>query len=114
MNKLRHYTHGEVNFFETNMLPNNLSKVEVKDSFYIVGESETHGNDHRVAVLDKQKVEFFEDEKGTLYMRNLTETNVYCPNKDRHDTVTLQPGLWEIDKSMEYDYLEQELRAVVD
>jgi hypothetical protein len=111
---LKHYTHGEVNFFETKELPKNLKKIEVKDNFYIVGESETHGNDHRVAVLDKQQIDFFEDENGTLYMRNLVETNVFCPNENRHDTITLQPGIWEIDKSMEYDYLEQELRQVRD
>jgi len=108
-----HFTHGEVNFFQTCKIPPEAKQLEIKDNFVIVGESETHGNDHRVAVLDKEKIKFYEKD-GVLYMQNLCETEVYCPNEGRHDTITLPPSVWEIDKSQEYDYLEQELRSVRD
>lgn len=113
MEKLMQFTHGEVCFFETKNLPTDLKPVEVKDNFLIVGESETHGNDHRVAVKDKEKIKFWEKD-GVLYMENLCETEIYCPNEGRHDTVVLPPSIWEIDKSKEYDYLTQELRNVAD
>ncbi len=113
---LRKFIHGEVVVYETKQLPNTVKKINVNSSenFFIVGESETHGNDHRVAVLDKNKVEFFEDENGKLYMRNLVETEIYCPNKYRHDTEPVPPSIWEITKSREYDYIEQQARQVRD
>lgn len=111
--KKLHYTHGEVNFFQTCKLPEGLKPIEVKDDFMIVGESETHGNDHRVAVLDKEKIKFYEKD-GILYMQNFTETEVFCPNEGRHDTITLPPSIWEIDKSKEFDPLTEELRSVTD
>ena len=111
--KLLHYTHGEVNFFQSKKLPRGIKPITVKDNFMIVGESETHGNDHRVAVLDKEKIKFYEKD-GILYMQNLVETKIYCPNEGRHDSIVLPPSIWEIDKSQEYDYLSQELRNVAD
>ena len=110
--KLEHYGHGEVNFFQVEKLPTNLQKIEIKENFFIVGESETHGNDHRVAVMDK--VEFFRDQFERLYLKNDVETTIYCPNGDRHDTMKLPAGIWEIDKSLETDPLTQKLRYVAD
>lgn len=109
---MQKFIHGEVLGFEISELPQGCKKVAVKDNFYIVGESETHGNDHRVAVKDRE-VEFFEKD-GTLYMRNLGETKIYCPNDCRHDTAIIPPAIWEIRKSQEYDYLEMQARQVRD
>lgn len=111
--KLMHYSHGEVNFFQVNELPKGLIPISIESDFVIVGESETHGNDHRVAVLDKEKVKLYEKD-GILYMQNTIPVDVYCPNIDRHSTIELPPSIWEIDKSKEYDYLTQELRNVKD
>ena len=105
--------HGEVNFFQTAELPKGAKKVDVKENFFVVGESETHGNDHRVAVLDKEQVKFFERD-GVLYMVNTEATKVYCPKSDRHDTVEIPAGTWEIDKAKEYDYISEMTRNVRD
>ena len=114
-NKRKAAFHGEVVFKEitdTSILKG-AKKVTVKDNFYIVGESETHGNDHRVAVKDKSKVEFYTRD-GVLYMRNTETVDVYCPNEGRHSTMQLPSGTWVIDKQQELDYLSQEMRNVVD
>lgn len=108
----RKFIHGEVLGFEISELPSDCKKIDVKEDFYVVGESETHGNDHRVAVKEKE-VEFFEKD-GTLYMRNLTGSKIYCPNKNRHDSAIIPPSIWEIRKSQEWDYVEQQARDVVD
>lgn len=109
---MRKWIHGEVLGFEINKLPQNCKKVEVKDNFYIVGESETHGNDHRVAVKERE-IEFFERD-GILYMVNKSSTDIYCPNDSRHDTQSIPPSIWEIRKSQEYDYIEMQARQVRD
>jgi hypothetical protein len=107
--------HGEVIVKQLSKLPDiKLKSIKVKDDFYVVGESETHGNDHRVAVLDKPKVEFFEDANGTLYMRNTVATEIYCPNAGKHTEITIEPGEWQFGHAQEYDYEKQMAIRVAD
>lgn len=106
--------HGEVVIKTGFQIPQNAKPVDIKDDFIVVGESETTGNDHRIAVKDKSKVLFFEDENGVLYMKNEIETEVYCPKAGRHTPVVLPPNIWKIDKRKEFDYLNMEVRNVRD
>ena len=110
-NKRRMYLHGECIIKEIEKLPENLEKREDEDSI-MIAESETVGNEHRIRV--KEGIEFFEDENGTLYMRNATPTEVYCLHEQRHDTIEIPEGIWEIDKAVEYDYSTQVEREVID
>jgi hypothetical protein len=111
MNRKRLYFHGECFIKEIGELPDKLLKREDNESITIA-ESETVGNEHRIKI--KEGVEFFEDEKGTLYMRNTVPTEVYCLHTERHDTIEIPQGVWEIDRAVEYDYLNQLERVVTD
>ena len=106
--------HGEVALFEVKEIPKGLKRIEVKDDFFVIGESETHGNDHRVAVKDKLQVRFYEDEHGTLYMENLCKTDVYCPNKTRHATTTIPETRWRIGHAQQVDHLTEQKERVRD
>ena len=105
------YLHGECIIKEIETLPENLKMRDDKDSI-MIAESETVGNEHRIKV--KEGIEFFEDESGTLYMKNTTPTEVYCLHEQRHDTIEIPEGIWEIDKAVEYDYLTQQVIEVRD
>lgn len=109
--KKRMYLHGECIIKEVESLPESLKQRDDKDSI-MIAESETIGNEHRIKV--KEGVEFFEDEKGTLYMRNTAPTEVYCLHAERHDTIEIPEGIWEIDKAVEYDYLTHHVLEVRD
>ena len=109
--KKRMYLHGECIIKEVESLPESLKQRDDKDSI-MIAESETVGNEHRIKV--KEGVEFFEDEKGTLYMRNTAPTEVYCLHAERHDTIEIPEGIWEIDKAVEYDYLSNRVLEVRD
>ena len=109
--KKRVYMHGECIIAEISNLPQNLKQREDKESI-MVAESETIGNEHRIKI--KEGVEFFEDDKGILYMRNTIPTEVYCLHANRHDTITLPESIWKIDKAVEYDYLTQKTIIVRD
>ena len=109
--KKRMYFHGECVIAELSELPKNLKSRNDKDSI-MIAESETIGNEHRIKV--KEGVEFFEDDNGVLYMKNTVPTEVYCLHTERHDTITLPEGLWQIDKAVEYDYLSAEVVNVSD
>lgn len=109
--KKRMYFHGECVIVELSELPKNLKARNDKDSI-MIAESETIGNEHRIKI--KEGVEFFEDENGALYMKNTVPTDVYCLHTERHDTITLPEGLWQIDKAVEYDYLTAKVIEVKD
>ena len=111
MDKKRIYLPGECIIKEIKVLPKDLTKRDDVDSI-MIAESETVGNEHRIKV--KEGVEFFEDENGILYMKNIVPTDVYCLHTERHDTIEIPQGIWEIDKAVEYDYLNQIERAVTD
>lgn len=89
----------------------NLIPIKAKNGFYIIANSETTGNHH--IVIEKDGVELYEHE-GTLYVKNDVEAEVKCVDEKRHDTITLEPGVWEIDRANEYDYLKEETRKVSD
>lgn len=109
MNK--HISHGEVNLFSGSCVPIGAKKIEPKNGRYIVGDSETVGNYH--CVKEAEGVEVYEA-NGILYLKNDVEATVYCPNEQRHDTITLEPGVWEIEKANEFDHLKNEFRKVAD
>ena len=103
--------HGECLISKVESLPKNVSKKETKGQYQIIAESEVSGNHHVIDIKDG--VEFYE-KNGILYMKNDVETDVRCIVKERHDNITLEPGVWEIDFQQEYDYLTEEIRRVSD
>lgn len=102
--------HGEA-VIRSCELPKDAKKLEIKKNYFVIADSETTGNDHRVSVCDD--VEIYEKD-GTLYIKNDVETDVYCPNKQRHGTATLPKGTWEIGIAKEFDYLADNERNVAD
>ncbi len=102
--------HGEC-LLHKSELPSDAKKLKTSGDYHIIAPSEISGNHH---VIDlKDGVEFYEHE-GTLFMKNTVLTEVRCVVKDRHDNITLEPSVWEIDKQREYDYFTLSHRAVAD
>lgn len=103
--------HGEVSLRKVAELPQGTKKITTKGKFHIIAESEQSGNHHVVDICDG--VEFYEKD-GTLYLKNDVETQVRCVITERHDNITLEPGIWEIDRQQEYDYFTESHRNVAD
>ena len=87
MEKLRKLNHGEVIFFEVKEIPSDAKKIVVTNDYYVVGESETHGNDHRIKYVEDQ-VELMMTEDDKRFISTIG-TEVYCPNQTRHDVMKL-------------------------
>jgi hypothetical protein len=110
---MKTYTHGEVIINKVNKLPEGLKRVKLfKEGCFRLADSETTGNFHLLEA--KEGVELFEDVNGVLWLKNEVPTDVYCAVKERHDNITLEPGIWEIDKAQEYDHLNDITRQVAD
>ena len=106
----KHYSHGEVTIFETDQIPKNAKKINTKGEI-ILADSETTGNHHCLEA--KKGVEIYEKD-GIFYLKNEIPVKIYCKLQNRHDTIELNPSIWEIDKAKEYDYLTMEKRNVAD
>lgn len=107
------YFHGEITIFKKSALPKGLKQIgKFKGDCYKLADSEQTGNHHLLEAKDGVKL--FEDATGVLWLKNDVPVDVYCAVKERHDNITLEPGVWEIDRAQEYDYLTDMKRAVVD
>lgn len=107
---MKHYSHGELNIFQTKHIPKDAKKLNKKGEI-ILADSETTGNHHCVEVKDG--VEIYEKD-GVFYIKNENPVDVYCKIEFRHDTITLEPSIWEIDRACEYDYITEQKRKVSD
>lgn len=102
--------HGEV-IVKESLLPEGAVKKATPKDYMVIAPSETTGNHH---VIDcAEGIEFYEKE-GVLYMKNEVPATVRCIHKERHDSITLEPSVWEVQKQQEYDYFTQSHRAVAD
>lgn len=102
--------HGEAMLVESS-LPKGAKLKKTVNSYEIIAKSEVSFNHHVIDVVDG--VEFYEKD-GKLFMKNNTETQVRCVIAERHDTIVVPCGIWEIDIQQEYDPFEQRARAVRD
>lgn len=104
--------HGECFINKIKELPSGLSKAKkFNKNSYKLADSETTGNHHLLEA--KEGVELYE-KNGVLYLANEVPCDVYCAIENRHDNITLEPGVWEIDRVQEYDYLTGLSRKVAD
>lgn len=107
------FYHGEVLVMKADSIPQGLKKVKLfKEDCYRLADSETSGNFHLLEAKDG--VELFEDDNGVLWLKNNVPCDVFCAVKERHDNITLEPGIWEIDRAQEYDHLSDMTRKVAD
>lgn len=107
------FCHGEVMLVKATCMPKGLKKVKLfKKYSYKLADSEQTGNHHLLKA--KEGVELFEDANGVLWLKNDVPCDVFCAIKERHDNITLEPGIWEIDKAKEHDYLTGMKRNVSD
>lgn len=104
--------HGEAFVFPSK-LPTGAKKKNIgNESFVIIAESETTGNNHVVDVMEG--VDFYEDEKGTLFMESRVDTNIRCVHENRHDAITIPAGTYEFGSQQEYDPFAERMRRVTD
>lgn len=110
---MKTFYHGEVILIKVSRIPENVKKVSLfKKDCYKLADSEITSNFHLLEA--KKGVELFEDSNGVLWLKNDVPCDVFCALKERHDNITLEPGIWEIDKAKEYDYITDMTRKVAD
>jgi hypothetical protein len=104
--------HGEVTVRRTNAVPQGAEKINASNgAYHIIADSETTGNHH---VVDcPSGVSLFRN-KDSIFITNTAPTQIRCVHTDRHDAITLEPGVWEFGTQKEYDYMTESLRSVRD
>ena|SRR3990167_4301512 len=110
MNKV--INHGELCLFKTDKeIPVGAKKMKADKVGYIVAPSEISGNHH--VIEEKDGVELYEKD-GVMYLKTEVPVDVFCVLKERHDNITLEPGVYEIEPAQEYDHLSKTKRNVAD
>ena len=86
--------HGEAIITKVKEMPKDLKKVKLfnRNSYKLV-DSEVTNNHHLVEA--KEGVDLFEDANGVLWLKNEVPCDVFCAIKERHDNITLEPGIWK-------------------
>lgn len=103
--------HGEAMLFNADLPADAVEIKPTHKDYHIIADSETTGNHHVVDMVRGTKV--FKSGNRT-FIKNEKETNVRCVHPNRHDAITMKPGVYEVGIQQEYDHFEQNLRAVRD
>jgi len=101
--------HGEAVLKPIAGLPKGAKK-QPHNGDLIIAASETVGHHHRVYCEEKEAALYEKD--GVLYLKVEFPVGLTC--RDKHDEVTLDPGVYQIGAQREWDYLSQMERQVAD
>lgn len=100
----KHKRQGDVGFAQIDKMPDlsGLKKVSTRNGLLILAEGEATGHHHSIVMEPaiQDDVEMFEAPNGTLYLRNKKPVTV---GHQEHDTITLPPGVHQIERQVEYD-----------
>jgi len=103
--------HGEAMLFPAELPTDAVEIKPTNPELHIIADSETTGNHHVVDMVEGTKV--FRSGDRT-FIRNSKPTQVRCVHANRHDAITMAPGVWEVSIQVEYNHFEQNLRSVRD
>jgi len=101
--------HGEATIKPIAALPDGAKKQKHTGDL-IIAASETVGNHHRIFCEEKEAQLYERD--GVLYLNVDSPVGIVCA--DKHDKAVLDPGVYEIGKQREWDYIGQMERSVAD
>lgn len=101
--------HGEALLTWVEALPEGAKKLPHNGDL-IIAASETVGNHHRIFCKEDEAALYDLDEKR--YLEVIKSVGVVCA--DKHDKAVLSPGVYEIGKQREWNYIEQAERSVAD
>ena len=105
--------HGELCIVEVDEIPSRAKPIKTYGKDYKLADSEATGNHHMLSVHPGVALAGFD---GDVYAK-VTEksSKIYCMLENRHTDHSLDSGkTYKIVPSQEWDYIEQQRRAVRD
>lgn len=100
--------HGDVLLKRIESLPEGkINKLKRHERGWVLADGEITGHAH---VIDSDDAELIEVGGRMLLVLEKAATVTH----EEHHAITLQPGIWEIGRVQEYDYLSQMARNVAD
>ena len=101
------YRHGDIAIHSIEELPEGL-KEKFSGSSFVLAEGETTGHKH---VIVADRVEILEDKNGRWYMRLGSPAEI---KHEEHQTIVIDPGIYEIGHEREKDWFSDITRQVKD
>lgn len=102
------YRHGDVDIKQVNELPKGLKKI--KGTTLALGEVTGH---HHTLIKEResQSILVFESAEGIKYFQVSEPTQL---THQEHDTLVIEPGVYEVKIEQEFDPFADEIRKVQD
>ena len=101
------YIQGDVYLTEAEEIPEEAEKVSAMNSRYILAEGKATGHAH---VVVDDELEVYEKD-GILYIK---ASRPFTVVHEEHKPITIEAGIWEVDRQREYDPFLEETRIVRD
>ena len=98
---------GDVLIKKADIIPDDAKEIQRKNKAIVLAEGEATGHAHRIFDVEAM---FFEKD-GKFYLKNDKSVTV---NHEEHKPITIDPGIWEIGRIREKDWLSGMVRKVVD
>ena len=102
---------GDVNLEKLACLPQGeeFKTIEPRNGHIILAEGEFTGHFH--GIEEAEGIKLVEGQDGSQYLVNEVPATI---KHQEHKPITLEPGIWEIGQTYEYDYLQEMNRFVAD
>lgn len=109
------YRHGDILLravkLEDGMVEGIMMKTVGAMDNYVVAEGETTGHKHLAVAEKGTQLGILQDAQGRYYMNVPKSATV---THEEHKAITLDPGIYRIEKEREFDYFAEETRRVID
>jgi hypothetical protein len=106
---MRLYRHGDILLKEVKDYPQNAKAKKVKE--FVVAEGEATGHEHLLVADPDTSFRVLTDEGGQVYLELGASAEL---SHQEHDTITVQPGVFEVVREREYDPYTEEINKVAD
>jgi len=107
-NKKFYAQHGDVLLFRIDSVPEKAVQVQPGRRGHILAKGETTGHAHIIKDTTTSRMYCNNDER---YLDVEKATDI---EHEEHKSIVLHPGVYEIDRVVEVDHLEEEIRRVQD
>lgn len=104
---MKNYRHGDLAIKPLKELPQGLKKLNSN----IVMSGEATGHHHRLLERTNNQFSIMEDVNGNKYLQINEPTDLV---HEEHKTITIEKGIYLVDREEEYDYFEETIKQVQD
>ena len=104
----KRHQQGDLKLTPVSIVPEGAKRLSSRAGRYVLAEGEATGHAHTIE--ECPEVEMYERD-GTLFLRTAGPATI---EHQEHAAQIVEPGIYEVGRVLEYDYLKEQARMVLD